>query len=174
MATRLQADTRRCKQRIEDATRELIAQKDAAEAARPRQSRASSPRPATTCASRCMPSACSPRPCSGVPQGAEPREPSCATWRKAVSAMERLFDSLLDISKLDAGTLRAQPRPFRLDGLFTQLLRGICGCSSRESICGCTFVRPRAVVVTDELLLHRLLSNLVANAIRYTERRARS
>jgi K+-sensing histidine kinase KdpD len=33
---------------------------------------------------------------------------------------------------------------------------------------GCASVRPDAVVVTDELLLHRLLGNLIANAIRYT------
>jgi signal transduction histidine kinase len=82
--------------------------------------------------------------------------------------MERLFDSLLDISKLDAGTHAAHSRSFRLEPLFAQLYAEYADAAAAKHLR--LHVRPtNAVLVTDELLLHRLLSNLVANAIRYTD-----
>jgi len=86
---------------------------------------------------------------------------------KAVAAMDRLFNSLLDISRLDAGTLQATPRAFPLDRLFAQLAAEYSDAAAQKRLR--LRVRPTAaVVVSDELLLHRILTNLMANAIRYT------
>jgi len=82
--------------------------------------------------------------------------------------MERLFDSLLDISRLDSGIVIAQPRPFALDRLFTQLQAEYADLA-REKGLRLRVRRTNVVVFADEVLLHRLVSNLVANAIRYTE-----
>jgi CheY-like chemotaxis protein len=81
--------------------------------------------------------------------------------------MERLFNSLLDISRLDAGTLHANPRAFPLDRLFAQLAAEYSDAAAQKSL-RLVFRPSREVVVTDELLLHRILTNLMANAVRYT------
>jgi signal transduction histidine kinase len=165
MAKRLQADTKALQARIEIATRELVAQKDAAEHATQAKSRF------IAAASHDLRQ---PLHAIGLftatlqrrTQGSE-IETIVSDLAKAVSAMERLFDTLLDISKLDAGTLVVEPRPFRLGGLFAQGTPSKADAATEKGLR--LAVRPTsAVLVTDELLLHRLLSNLVANAIRYT------
>jgi two-component system, sensor histidine kinase len=167
MAARLQADTRALQAQIENATSALTAQKEAAEHATQAKSRF------IAAASHDLRQ---PLHAIGLftatlqrrAQGTE-FQSIVGDLAKAVAAMERLFDSLLDISKLDAGTLLAQPGPFRLDGLFAQLYSEYWDAARDKQLR--LHVRPTmAVLVSDELLLHRLLSNLVANAIRYTDR----
>ena len=171
MAKRLQADTKALQTRIEIATRELVAQKDAAESATQAKSRF------IAAASHDLRQ---PLHAIGLftatlqrqTKGAE-AETVVSDLTKAVSAMERLFDTLLDISKLDAGTLVVQPRPFQLESLFTQLRSEYADAAAEKHL---RFrVRPTsAILMTDELLLHRLLSNLVANAMTGTRMKARS
>ncbi len=86
---------------------------------------------------------------------------------QAVAAMDRLFDSLLDISQLDAGSLQVEPRAIRLARLFAQLEAEHLESAARKDLT-LRFSPTTAVIASDELLLQRLLSNLVANAIRYT------
>ncbi len=165
MAARLQADARELEGRIEGATRALIAQKETAEQA-------------TNAKSRFIAAAShdlrQPLHAIGLftatlqrrTKGAE-LQPMVDDLAQAVAVMARLFDSLLDISRLDSGTLRAEPRPFQLDRFFAQVAAEYFDAAEKKSLR--LHVRPtHAVVVSDELLLHRLLANLVANAIRYT------
>ncbi|QID19081.1 response regulator [Nitrogeniibacter mangrovi] len=87
----------------------------------------------------------------------------------SAEAMENLLDSLLDISRLDAGALEPkivasplQPILDRIDNDF-QIWAEERGLRLR--------VRPCAAWIrTDPLLFERILSNLVSNAIRYTPR----
>ncbi len=85
----------------------------------------------------------------------------------SLASVEELLGALLDISKLDAGAFVPDKRSFRLDQLLEALgvefapiaaQRGL-----RLRIVPCT-----AVVDSDWRLLHRVLQNLLANAIRYT------
>jgi CheY-like chemotaxis protein/anti-sigma regulatory factor (Ser/Thr protein kinase) len=92
-----------------------------------------------------------------------------ADLAQAVSVMDRLFNSLLDISRLDAGTLRAEPRIFPLDRLFAQLTAEYADAAAQKHL-RLHVSSTAAVVVSDELLLHRILTNLVANALRYTDK----
>lgn len=89
----------------------------------------------------------------------------------SVAALETLFDALLDISKIDAGAIRPavvdfDPRSLieRLRGDF-EAEAGAKGLRLHlHSGAGGSFVR------SDPLLVERILRNLIANAIRYTER----
>lgn len=85
----------------------------------------------------------------------------------SVLAMQDLLDGLLDISRLDAQAVSVQQRPFPLDELFDQL-RGSLSLSAEDK--GLRLrVRPTAVwLMSDPILLQRILLNLVANAVRYT------
>ena len=165
MAARLQADARELEARITDATRALMVQKDTAEQATKAKSRF------IAAASHDLRQ---PLHAIGLFTSTLQRrtegtdlETVVADLTKAVAAMDRLFNSLLDISRLDAGTLQANPRAFPLDRLFAQLAAEYSDAAAQKHL----RLRVRstsAVVVSDELLLHRTLTNLMANAIRYT------
>jgi len=167
MAARLQANARDMEVRIERATRALTAQKDAAEQATEAKSRF------IAAASHDLRQ---PLHAIGLFTGTLQRrtretdlEPVVRDLARAVTAMERLFDGLLDLSRLDAGTVVAELRPFPLERLFAQLHVEFADAAAHKGL----RLRMRSVAIlvsSDEMLLHRLLSNLIANAVRYTER----
>ena len=87
----------------------------------------------------------------------------------AVAAMNELFNSLLDISKLDAGVLAPSISEFPVDHLLKRIETTFVA-TARESGLRLRVVSSRAWVRSDFILLERILLNLVSNAVRYTER----
>jgi signal transduction histidine kinase/CheY-like chemotaxis protein len=86
----------------------------------------------------------------------------------SVHSMERLFNSLLDISRLDADAVRPNVSQFPLQVLFDEIA-GNYALQARAKGLDFRVVPTRAIVRTDLALLERSIGNLVANAIRYTE-----
>lgn len=90
-----------------------------------------------------------------------------AAIESSCSAMHALVDSLLDISRLDAGAVEQHLVPVPIVDIFEQLeveFRPQAAAKSLEMS-----VEPVAGwVVTDQALLLRMLRNLLSNAIRYT------
>jgi CheY-like chemotaxis protein/two-component sensor histidine kinase len=87
----------------------------------------------------------------------------------AVGEMNEMFNSLLDISKLDAGVLT----PKIVDFSIARLLRKIettFDQTARDNGLRLRVMRSDAWVRSDALLLERILLNLVSNAMRYTLR----
>lgn len=89
----------------------------------------------------------------------------------SAEAMENLLDSLLDISKLDAGVVSSNPRSFALGPLFERIGADY-GHAAKER--GLRLrVRPTKLWIhSDPMLFERILINLVGNALRYTPRGA--
>jgi signal transduction histidine kinase/DNA-binding NarL/FixJ family response regulator len=87
----------------------------------------------------------------------------------AVTAMNDLFNALLDISKLDAGALAPELTTFPVAHLLKQLETTFAP-AAREKGLRLRFVPTAAWVRSDFILLQRILLNLVSNAIRYTAR----
>jgi len=87
----------------------------------------------------------------------------------AVAAMNELFNSLLDISKLDAGVLALSISEFPVDHLLKRIETTFAA-TARENGLRLRVVSSRAWVRSDFILLERILLNLVSNAVRYTER----
>jgi Na+/proline symporter/CheY-like chemotaxis protein len=85
----------------------------------------------------------------------------------SLGAVEDLLGVLLDISRLDAGVLMAERRDMPLDELFRGLRVEFAPIAERKGL-ALTVVPTRAVVESDRRLLHRILQNLLSNAIRYT------
>ncbi len=85
----------------------------------------------------------------------------------SLHAMEGLFESLLDLSRLDAGRVNANIEPVALDEVLSWIDLEYAS-AARDK--GLRFrVRPSGLwAQTDITLLRRILMNLVANAIRYT------
>lgn len=86
-----------------------------------------------------------------------------------IDALEQLFNALLDISKLDAGVVRPNLASVPVETLFMRLEDYFHGIA-REKGLRLSFAPTRTYVRADPMLLERILSNLVANALRYTER----
>jgi CheY-like chemotaxis protein/two-component sensor histidine kinase len=85
----------------------------------------------------------------------------------SVQAMQDLLDALLDISRLDAHAVQVQRRPFALAHIFDQLHVGLTSTAVEKNLR--LRVRPTGVwLLSDPTLLHRIMLNLVANALRYT------
>jgi signal transduction histidine kinase/integral membrane sensor domain MASE1 len=87
----------------------------------------------------------------------------------AVREMNAMFNSLLDISKLDAGVLMPKIVEFSIARLLQNVERTFDH-ATREKGLRLRVVRSGAWVRSDALLLERILLNLVSNAMRYTLR----
>jgi len=86
----------------------------------------------------------------------------------AVSAMNELFNALLDMSKLDAGMLEVTLTDFPVQRLLKQMETTFAG-AAREKGLRLDVSSSRAWIRSDFILLERILLNLVSNAVRYTE-----
>lgn len=85
-----------------------------------------------------------------------------------VQLMEALFSSLLDISKLDAGGVRVVPQSFAVNELLERMVQAFEP-QAQEKRLTLRVRSCKAMVHTDAALLERVLSNLVANALQYTQ-----
>jgi signal transduction histidine kinase/CheY-like chemotaxis protein len=84
-----------------------------------------------------------------------------------VDNLGALFDELLDISRLDAGMVQPAPSHFELAQVFHDLTITHRPVAQAKGLV-LSIEKTNAVVQTDRMLLLRVLSNLVGNAIRYT------
>jgi signal transduction histidine kinase len=77
--------------------------------------------------------------------------------------LRRLLEQLLDLSRLDAAAVRVQPRRLELD----EVLRGIAAETLPAGTQCEVHVAPGANVDADPLVVDRVVSNLLLNAVRY-------
>jgi signal transduction histidine kinase/CheY-like chemotaxis protein len=87
----------------------------------------------------------------------------------SVSALENLFETLLDISRLDAGIVTPHLTCVSLDSLLESVELTHLQSAADKGL-PLRVHRARTLVHTDGALLLSMLGNLVSNAIRYTER----
>jgi signal transduction histidine kinase len=87
----------------------------------------------------------------------------------ALTSLEDLIRTLLDMSKLDAGAMRPDVATVALESVLSPLRDEFLALAAARGLK--LHVRPSgAYVRTDPLLLRRILQNLVNNALRYTRR----
>lgn len=87
---------------------------------------------------------------------------------QSVRMLNQSLDTMLDISRLDAGAVQARLEPMRVHELFLSLNHTFSG-SAQERDLQLRFRAPGdLLVVSDVQLLTRLLGNLIDNAIKYT------
>jgi signal transduction histidine kinase/ActR/RegA family two-component response regulator len=85
----------------------------------------------------------------------------------ALSAMNELFNALLDISKLDAGVLTPSITEFPVAKLLERVDTTFTGAAQEKGL-SLRVITSSAWVRSDFILLERIVFNLVSNAIRYT------
>jgi len=88
--------------------------------------------------------------------------------QECIGGANELLEALLDVSRLDAGVLTPQPRDFIACDLMERIEIEFAD-QAKDKKLALQVVPSTAIVHTDQALLHRIISNLVANAIRYTD-----
>ena len=88
---------------------------------------------------------------------------------ESTKAVNRLFDSLFDLARLDSGKIRLNIETVNLAKLLEELelqYRPLC---EAKGLAFRVRVRP-GTAVSDPILLQRILGNLISNAVKYTQR----
>lgn len=91
-----------------------------------------------------------------------------ASLDAALGSLKALLDSLLDVSKLDAGLVKPQVQAFPVNAVLSRVIENLRPEAVAKGI-DLRFVPSRSVITSDPLLLGRIIGNLCENAIRYTE-----
>lgn len=88
---------------------------------------------------------------------------------RSLLTLEDLLRTLLDISKLDAGVLKPDARPLLISSLFEPLKQEFAPLAAKRGLSLTIQPSPHAVI-SDPMMLRRILQNLLANALRYTQK----
>ena len=85
----------------------------------------------------------------------------------SIDSMNKLFNELLDISRLDAGALTPRIASFAVNDVLTRISATFLAAAQEKGL-HFRVVLSSIWVKSDPILLERILLNLVSNAIRYT------
>lgn len=86
---------------------------------------------------------------------------------ETASILNHQFDSLLDLSKFDAGVIEPNISYFHLDSLLKRVVDSVRPSAQQKGLDIELTTQPQ-VVASDILLLERLIRNLAVNAVQYT------
>ena len=86
----------------------------------------------------------------------------------AIDSTRSMLDSLLDISKLDAGAITSSPKPFFIQSIFHKLETELATTANQADL----IYRTRETIhaaYADPFIVELMIRNLISNAIRYTK-----
>ncbi|MFY3384459.1 ATP-binding protein [Paracidovorax sp. MALMAid1276] len=95
--------------------------------------------------------------------------PLVEQWQLSMRSLSHLFNALLDLSRIESGTLDQRPAAVRLASLFDDLHHQFAHDAAARGLA--LRLRPpslQAQVLADPALLRQAVANLVHNALRYT------
>lgn len=87
----------------------------------------------------------------------------------ALSSIEELLKTILDLSKLEAGVTEPQIRLIDVAQLFEDVVSDLAPIARAKGL-RLTYRPTRLMVRSDPLMLRRIVQNLVANAVHYTDK----
>lgn len=87
---------------------------------------------------------------------------------QAIESLSKSFDSMLNLSRLDSGIIKPKFQTYPLQQLFERLKIEYQTIATNKGL-KLKFAPTKVNVHTDDGMLYSILSNLVSNAIRYTE-----
>jgi signal transduction histidine kinase len=86
-----------------------------------------------------------------------------------IQRLSALIDDLFELSQLDAGALRLDRQPVAIAELVAETAASMQAQAERKAIrLDCVFEGAAATVEVDPLRVHRVLANLLQNAVRHT------
>ncbi|WP_247895831.1 hybrid sensor histidine kinase/response regulator [Azospirillum brasilense] len=91
---------------------------------------------------------------------------------RGLDTLKGLLDSLLDVSRLDAGAVDPRVEPFPLNSLLDEIAASYAPILESKKLAFRIVQDRAATVLSDRVLLGRMVRNLLENAVKYTERGA--
>ncbi|MFC3149424.1 PAS-domain containing protein [Litoribrevibacter euphylliae] len=91
-----------------------------------------------------------------------------ASIDQSLRSAEDMLTDLLDISRLESGTLKVSEDLFALDNLLGPMIQEFQPMAQQAS-CRLNYVKSTLLVKTDRRLLRRIIQNFMTNAIRYSQ-----
>jgi len=88
---------------------------------------------------------------------------------KSLSNQKELFSSILDASKLEAGAIKVSLQNLNCNSICQELENEFTVLANEKSLVLKINVEDDLIIYSDELILKRILKNLLSNAIRYTQ-----
>lgn len=98
-----------------------------------------------------------------------PLEPLVKNLSTAVESLSKLVEELLEISRLDSGSIQPRTQQVVIDEMFGLLEQEFMPQAAAKGL-ALRVRRAGYAIESDQMLLMRVLRNLLANAIRYTQR----
>jgi two-component system CheB/CheR fusion protein len=86
-----------------------------------------------------------------------------------LESMTGMLDALLDINQIEAGTVQADIRPFRINPLLMRMRDEFTDIARAKGL-ELTVVACSLSIRSDPLLLEQMLRNLLSNAVKYTQK----
>ncbi len=86
----------------------------------------------------------------------------------AIDGASRMLNSLLDVTRLESGSIEPQLAPVGLAAVLANLAGEFEPAAAAKNL-RLEFADTQAVITTDRTLLTQLLQNLIGNALKYTE-----
>jgi PAS domain S-box-containing protein len=103
-----------------------------------------------------------------TPQATEQHE-LLRRQESAIDSAGRMINALLDITRLESGAVEPHLAPLNLISLYGDLRREYEPVALAKGV-RLEFSEISKIVITDRILLHQLLQNLIGNALKYTEK----
>jgi signal transduction histidine kinase/CheY-like chemotaxis protein len=92
--------------------------------------------------------------------------------RMSWKALDGLLAQVLDLTRMDAGVLEPRMEPVELEQAVRSLVMQHSAAAEREGVRLVALTQPERWALADELMLKRVLSNLLDNAIKFSPRGA--
>lgn len=89
--------------------------------------------------------------------------------KTSLRSMEEMFESLLDMSRLDAGVLKASPTVFMVGDILERVETEFAAAADQAGV-RLRVLPSSHAVRSDSAMLNRIVRNFVSNAIRYTRK----
>ena len=93
--------------------------------------------------------------------------PLIKNMTRATAALEHSFSAILDISRLDAGSVTPDTQAFPVRDLFRRMYLRFAGDAETRGL-ALRFSAAGKIIRSDPQLLERVIANLLQNALRYT------
>lgn len=91
-----------------------------------------------------------------------------AQQEHAVGTMSRLLNTLLDISKLESGAIKPEPRDFRVASVLEAIRREFRATAQTKGL-ELLVESSEESIHSDPAMVEQILKNLVSNAVKYTQ-----
>lgn len=88
---------------------------------------------------------------------------------RSLTTMSSILSSLLDVNRLESGTLRPSLSDFSLSDVFESLAADFAGPLQEKGV-RLRLIRCNLVVRSDRRMLEEMIRNLLSNSVRYTDR----